>query len=219
MSDIEVFLGNRSPSLFETITSGDLPVDLTGSTVKLKMRPANSSALKINTAATVLSPAAGTIRYDWATGDVDTVGDFLGWFEVTKAGKTQDTREFTVSVIEHAPSPIAVLQPVASDGRTTIYQGDAYPAMFNRELRYELRLMGQPNLENVVGGTWRVEGEMEKAMTVVDEDTIYVELTTTETLLLSPGDYTFEVEVTLSSGQFATLLRIENGLTVLRNLV
>jgi hypothetical protein len=73
--------------------------------VKFKMRADGSSTLKVNTAAVVVSAVAGTVRYDWAAIDVDTAGDFLGWWEVTLAsGKTQDTPEFEVVIFEHVPS-------------------------------------------------------------------------------------------------------------------
>lgn len=48
-------LGNRSPSLFDTIRQGGAAFDLTGSTVKLQARFQNATTLKIDTAATVVA--------------------------------------------------------------------------------------------------------------------------------------------------------------------
>src|SRR5262245_18776713 len=99
------FKNNRSPSISDTIRVDGVAFDLTTSTVKFKMRADGSSTLKVDTAAVVVSAAAGSVRYDWAALDVDTAGDFLGWWEVTlPSGKTQDTPEFEIVIFEHVPS-------------------------------------------------------------------------------------------------------------------
>lgn len=99
---ILVFKDNRSPSLSDTIKVDGVAFDLTGSSVQFRMRPEPGTVLKVNTAAVVVSPLAGTVRYDWAAGDVDTPGDYIGWWSVTLAsGKTQDTDEFRVRVLDH----------------------------------------------------------------------------------------------------------------------
>src|SRR3954447_6862743 len=89
------FVGNRNPSITETLTYADgTVVDLTGSTVKLKMRAVGSSTLKVSASATVVGAATlGQVRYDWAALDVDTGGFYLVWWEVTTGGKTQDLNE------------------------------------------------------------------------------------------------------------------------------
>jgi len=79
-------------------------VDLTGSTVKFQMRLVGSTTLKVDTAATVVTPAAGTVRYDWAALDVNTSGYYTGWWHVTlPGGNFQDTPEFLVEIRDHAP--------------------------------------------------------------------------------------------------------------------
>lgn len=106
MSDRLVWIvGNRDPSISENITIDGVAVDLTGKTVKAKMRAVNSSTLKVNTAAVIVSAVAGTVRYDWAANDVDTGGEFLFWWEVTTtaSGKTQDVMEAVIEFRAHAP--------------------------------------------------------------------------------------------------------------------
>jgi hypothetical protein len=104
MSDHLVFwVGNRSPSITETITAGGLPVDLSAATVNFKMRPLNSQTLKVDRAAVVVTPTAGTVRYDWDPTDVDTPGEYLAWWEVTSGGITQDVAEAIVEFRAHTP--------------------------------------------------------------------------------------------------------------------
>jgi hypothetical protein len=54
----------------------------------------------------------GGVRYDWAALDVDTLGEYLGWWQVTLASlKTQDTPEFEFVVVDHvAASPTLYVQ-------------------------------------------------------------------------------------------------------------
>ena len=96
--------GNRNPSLADTISTDTTPVDLTSATVTFSMRLRNSATLKVSAAAAVIvTPLAGTVRYDWAAIDVDTAGDYVAWWTVTISGKTQDTPEFTITMLDHVP--------------------------------------------------------------------------------------------------------------------
>lgn len=97
------YVGNRSPSLYGTILIDGSPVNLTGSTVKLQMRQVASATLVVDTAAVIVSAPAGTVRYDWATGDVATAGDYVAWWRVTSSGGLiQDTPEFLFEIRAHA---------------------------------------------------------------------------------------------------------------------
>lgn len=103
---ITLWKGNTAPSLSDTIKVNGSAFDLTGSTVKLQMRLATAAAgavLKIDASATVVSATAGTVRYDWVAGDVDTAGEYVAWWHVTLPGaKLQDSDEFAIVVQEHA---------------------------------------------------------------------------------------------------------------------
>jgi hypothetical protein len=97
-------VGNRNPSITETITSSGVVVDLTAATVRFKMRAVRSSVLKVDQPAVIVAPATnGNVRYDWAAIDVDTAGDYLVWWEVTTGGKTQDMGEAEIRFLAHAP--------------------------------------------------------------------------------------------------------------------
>lgn len=102
MADIRIYKDNTAPSVLDTIQIGGTPFDLTSSTVKFQMRAEGSSTLKVDAAATITTAAAGEVRYDWVAGNVDTVGDYVAWWRVTTAGKSQDTQEFAVYIVDHA---------------------------------------------------------------------------------------------------------------------
>ena len=95
MSDLLVWqVGNRNPSITETIEIDGEPFNLSSSTVTFSMRAVGSSTKKVNAAAaTIISAAA----------DVDTAGEYLVWWTVTTGGKTQDVGEAIIVFREHAP--------------------------------------------------------------------------------------------------------------------
>lgn len=101
------YVGNRSPSLAATIADDNgAAFDLTAASVAFQARLIGAPTLVINTAATIVNTPGtdGKVRYDWATIDVATARVLLGWWRVTLAnGKTQDTPEFVVRIVDHAP--------------------------------------------------------------------------------------------------------------------
>lgn len=105
------FVGNRNPSITETITSGGSAVDLSSSTVKFMAREVGSTALLVDAAVSNSPGADGVVRYDWAAGDVAANGilyearSALVWWRVTTSGKTQDMAEAVIEIADHAPIP------------------------------------------------------------------------------------------------------------------
>ena len=75
-------------------------INLSGATVAFNMRKRGGTTLKIDGGAvTVVLASAGTVKYEWATGDLDTVGFYEGEFEVTFG----DSTVITVPNEEHIP--------------------------------------------------------------------------------------------------------------------
>ncbi len=105
MTDHRVhFKGDREPDLEGIVTVDGEIVPLAGCTVKLQMRLATSSTLKVNAAAVVVNPATAAVRYDWAAVDVDTAGFYVYWWHVTDgSGEVLTTEEELLEIREHAP--------------------------------------------------------------------------------------------------------------------
>lgn len=89
MADIVIKKGDRSPSIDATLRKGGAVINLTGGTVNFVMRAKNGApggSPKVNAACTLVTPASGIVRYDWAAADVDTPGIYHAEFKVTLSG-------------------------------------------------------------------------------------------------------------------------------------
>jgi hypothetical protein len=100
MSDLTFVQYDTAPSVFGTIAINGVAVDLTGCTVTFQMWPSNSLRLKVDGAASVITPAAGTVKYDWAQYDLSMPGDFVSrWRVVFPGGRIEHTEpENTITV-------------------------------------------------------------------------------------------------------------------------
>jgi hypothetical protein len=81
--------GDLEPSIAATLTYSDgTVVDLTAATTpRFLMRAHRAAALTVDGTATVVNAAAGTVRYDWASGDTDTAGLYRAEWEFSIGGK------------------------------------------------------------------------------------------------------------------------------------
>ena len=83
---------DTSPSMAATLKdANDAAIDLTGATVRFHMRAVGASQVTVDAAATLVTPASGTVRYDWQADDTDTVGSYQAEFEVTYADGSIET--------------------------------------------------------------------------------------------------------------------------------
>lgn len=76
-----LYVGDRNPSLTATLTDGSgVAINLTGFTVQFALRQAYATSNLFKSSATVVTPAAGTVRYDFAANDLATapVGVYNG---------------------------------------------------------------------------------------------------------------------------------------------
>jgi hypothetical protein len=88
---LDFVAGDNQPSLFGTLTIGGVVVDLTSATsVDFQMRLAMDRRFLVDAPADIITAAEGTVRYDWADGDLATPGDCVGRWQINWSdGSTQ----------------------------------------------------------------------------------------------------------------------------------
>lgn len=99
--DFSIKANDRLPVIQSVLTSGgDVPtaVNLTGiNSIKFIMRAADvdwqpiAGTPKVNSPATVVTPASGIVEYPWATGDTNLAGRYVGEWEVTWSNLKKQT--------------------------------------------------------------------------------------------------------------------------------
>lgn len=162
MSDITIYQDNLAPTISDVLTREDGSIyDLTDCTLQFKMRREDSAALAVNHAASVGNASAGQWSYTWQTGDTHNVGTFKAWLTVTpQSGPAQDTPEFTISILAHAPDPLGAgwLRPLAREKVRLFGDTETCPEIENpRELEFLLdmgRIMDKYGAPPPKGFTW-----------------------------------------------------------------
>lgn len=101
-------VGDTSRKFQDTLTLGGSPVDLTGATVRFRMKSFNG-VKSVDQAATIVSAAAGTVEYQPVAGDVDTVAGYKVEWAVTfpdssvltvPAGRSPDNDYIYLRILE-----------------------------------------------------------------------------------------------------------------------
>lgn len=84
---------DTAPSLRATLKDGNNTViNLTGASVRFHMRAIGGTTTKVNSAATVVSPAtSGIVQYNWTASDTDAVGSYQAEFAVTYSDSSIET--------------------------------------------------------------------------------------------------------------------------------
>lgn len=87
--DFTIKQGDRLPAFADTLKEPDgSAADLTGATILFIMR---GPVTKSGAGSIVGVATLGQARYDWATGDTDTSGLYIGEWEVTYSGSRKET--------------------------------------------------------------------------------------------------------------------------------
>lgn len=104
---IVVYEGNTSPAVTDELVGAtdNQPINLSGKTVRFRMRPFTSGALAVDSAATIVNMSLGMIRYDWAADGSDTSepGSYWAWWVISQGSLVQDTPEFEIVIDAHTP--------------------------------------------------------------------------------------------------------------------
>jgi hypothetical protein len=100
--------GDRRTPITGRLTQGGAVVNLTGMSVVFHMVKQDGTVKVNSQAASIVSAAAGTVSYAPTANDVDTAGEYFGWFIITESGKTDhfphDGNKYQI-VINEIPQP------------------------------------------------------------------------------------------------------------------
>jgi len=73
---------------YQILNPDGTPADVSGSTVKFKMRT-GAATLKVDAAATIVDGPSGKVKYTFVAADLDAAASYVGEWEVSFAGGTK----------------------------------------------------------------------------------------------------------------------------------
>lgn len=111
-------VGATSPALTDILQLSGVPVNLTGGSVRFQMRRDIGASNVIDAVATIVSPTAGTVKYDWITSDTATEGIYYAWWKATlSSGLIHQSPEFRFVIDAHAPGVATQLGEISTQTR------------------------------------------------------------------------------------------------------
>lgn len=93
MATFRIKRNDRLPEIMAICLDADGDaVDLTGAvSVAFHMKDTQGGVPKVNAAGTIVTPAAGIVKYAWGATDTDTTGSYNAEFEVTFTASRTET--------------------------------------------------------------------------------------------------------------------------------
>lgn len=117
-TSISITQGSTSPPVTDTLQTNGAPINLTGASVRFQMRKENGAVNAVDSSATIVSPTAGTVKYDWTSSDTANEGVFYGWWKATlSTGFIYQSPEFRILIDAHAPGDAAQLGEISTQAR------------------------------------------------------------------------------------------------------
>lgn len=110
---IIIYVNNTGQPLNDQIKIGNRALSIPiGASVYFKMREADSETIKINEEATIVDAAKGKVTYAWGPTDLDTPGEYFGWWEIAGPGASVESEEFLIIIAKHAPGFRTTVGPI-----------------------------------------------------------------------------------------------------------
>lgn len=115
MSDepIIIYLNNTAQPLSDQIKIGNRALSIPiGASVFFKMREADNETIVVDSEAEVIDAAKGKVNYEWDETDLDTAGEYFGWWEITGGDSLVESEEFLIIIAKHAPGFRTTVGPI-----------------------------------------------------------------------------------------------------------
>lgn len=118
MPNTTITQGSTNPALTEILQVNGVAINLTGATVRFQMRKENSAINAVDSLATIVSPTAGSVKYDWVAANTANEGVFYGWWKATlSSGQIYQSPEFRVVIDAHAPGVATQIGEISTQAR------------------------------------------------------------------------------------------------------